>query len=549
MTESARFVRVLPGTRPHVPGPTPRPRARCPPRCDAADGSWKGPSMTRDLIVSSTPQETKVALLEDGVVSEIFIEREAHRGIVGNIYKGRVTRVLPGMQSAFVDLGLERDAFLHVADVFEELTRTSSPPRSSGGPRHRAATRPSRSSSQRGAGGARPGAQGAPGHEGRAHHLPRLPARPLPRLHAHGRARRRVPQDHGRRGAAAAQDRSSRRSGSERGGGGFIARTAGQGRSREDFERDGALPGADLGRGAGASPRASGRPRCSTASSSLVQRLLRDILSDDIASIRLDSEKEFRRTLDLVNQLQPELGPAGAPLQRPREHLRGARRSPPSSSGPCGPRSGFPRAATSSSTRPRPWSRSTSTPGASSGKKTLEDTLAQDEPRRGPGDRAPDPPARPGRHHRGRLHRHGGAQEPAEGDGRARAGAEEGPLAVEAPLRERVRPRDPDPQARAPVPRAHALPDLPLLHGQRDDQERRHRVLGDLRRGQEARCRRRAASVSSCASTPTWPAPWPGTRPRVLKELAGLVEHEVSVQGDPAPAPGAVRRGPAMSRP
>ena len=77
--------------------------------------------MTRDLIVSTTPQETKVALLEDGVVSELFIEREAHRGIVGNVYKGRVTRVLPGMQSAFVDIGQERDAFLHVADVFEEL--------------------------------------------------------------------------------------------------------------------------------------------------------------------------------------------------------------------------------------------------------------------------------------------------------------------------------------------------------------------------------------------------------------------------------------------
>jgi ribonuclease G len=77
--------------------------------------------MTRDLIVSTTPGETRVALLEDGVLAELFIEREAHRGIVGSIYKGRVTRVLPGMQSAFVDLGLERDAFLHAADVFEEL--------------------------------------------------------------------------------------------------------------------------------------------------------------------------------------------------------------------------------------------------------------------------------------------------------------------------------------------------------------------------------------------------------------------------------------------
>ena len=77
--------------------------------------------MPRDLIVSTSPEETRVALLEDGVVSELFLEREAQRGIVGSIYKGRVTRVLPGMQSAFVDLGLERDAFLHATDVFEEL--------------------------------------------------------------------------------------------------------------------------------------------------------------------------------------------------------------------------------------------------------------------------------------------------------------------------------------------------------------------------------------------------------------------------------------------
>src|SRR5437667_5625827 len=77
--------------------------------------------MNKDLIVSSTPRETKVALLEDGAVAEFFIEREAHRGVVGNVYKGRVTRVLPGMQSAFVDLGLEKDAFLYVDDVGDEV--------------------------------------------------------------------------------------------------------------------------------------------------------------------------------------------------------------------------------------------------------------------------------------------------------------------------------------------------------------------------------------------------------------------------------------------
>ncbi len=76
--------------------------------------------MSKELIVSHHPQETKVALVEDGVVAEVSVERESGRSVVGNLYKGRVNRVLPGMQSAFVDAGLERDAFLYVSDVLEE---------------------------------------------------------------------------------------------------------------------------------------------------------------------------------------------------------------------------------------------------------------------------------------------------------------------------------------------------------------------------------------------------------------------------------------------
>ena len=73
--------------------------------------------MNKEMVISSTPHETRVAILEDDQVVEVFIEREHSRGVVGNIYKGRVSKVLPGMQSAFVDLGLERDAFLYVSDV------------------------------------------------------------------------------------------------------------------------------------------------------------------------------------------------------------------------------------------------------------------------------------------------------------------------------------------------------------------------------------------------------------------------------------------------
>ena len=75
--------------------------------------------MTHEILINVTPQEARVAMLEQGVVQELHIERASARGLVGNIYLGRVARVLPGMQSAFVEIGLERAAFLHIADIWE----------------------------------------------------------------------------------------------------------------------------------------------------------------------------------------------------------------------------------------------------------------------------------------------------------------------------------------------------------------------------------------------------------------------------------------------
>src|SRR5947207_10104722 len=77
--------------------------------------------MTKEMIVSSNGHETMVDSLEDDLVAEVFVERERHRGVVGNVYKGRVSKVLPGMQSSFIDLGPERDGFLYVADVVDTL--------------------------------------------------------------------------------------------------------------------------------------------------------------------------------------------------------------------------------------------------------------------------------------------------------------------------------------------------------------------------------------------------------------------------------------------
>ncbi len=74
-------------------------------------------AISEELLINVTPRETRIAVLENGVLQEVYIERESKRGLVGNIYKGKVVRVLPGMQAAFIDIGLERAAFLHESDI------------------------------------------------------------------------------------------------------------------------------------------------------------------------------------------------------------------------------------------------------------------------------------------------------------------------------------------------------------------------------------------------------------------------------------------------
>ena len=73
--------------------------------------------MSEEILMNITPMESRVALVENGVLQEIYVERTRSRGIVGNIYKGKVVRVLPGMQAAFVDIGLERAAFIHASEI------------------------------------------------------------------------------------------------------------------------------------------------------------------------------------------------------------------------------------------------------------------------------------------------------------------------------------------------------------------------------------------------------------------------------------------------
>ena len=261
--------------------------------------------MNRDLIVSSTPQETKVALLENGVVSELFIERDAHRGIVGSVYKGRVTRVLPGMQSAFVDLGLERDAFLYVADVFEELDENLLTPEEQAEAVRVAHDAPIEEKLHEGQDVLVQVVKEPLGTKGaRVTSHVSIPGRYLVFMPTveHIGVSRKITDDAERRRLKSIMKEIRQ----ERGGGGFIVRTAGNERSRDDFERDARY----LTRVWDEVRAIAGRERAPAVlhrEPTLVERLLRDLLSDDMASVKLDTEKEYRRTVDLVNQLQPEL--------------------------------------------------------------------------------------------------------------------------------------------------------------------------------------------------------------------------------------------------
>ena len=259
--------------------------------------------MARDLIVSTSPEETRVALLEDGVVSELFLEREAQRGIVGSIYKGRVTRVLPGMQSAFVDLGLERDAFLHAADVFEELPENLLTA-------DEVTTARSAPIEERLREGQEVVVQvlkeplGTKGARITSHvSLPGRYVVLMPTVE-HVGVSRKITDDPERRRLKTVLKEVRQ----ERGGGGLIARTAGQGKSPEAFLRDGAYLSRTWDEVRALASR-NPAPMLLYREPSLVERLLRDLLSEEVASIRLDDQKAFDRALDLVRALEPALAP------------------------------------------------------------------------------------------------------------------------------------------------------------------------------------------------------------------------------------------------
>jgi ribonuclease G len=297
--------------------------------------------MTKEMIISSSAHETRVAILEDDQVAEIFIERERSRGVVGNLYKGRVSKVLPGMQSAFVDLGLERDGFLYVSDVvatFEEFDRLETDEEEGAGAANGAPA---------GNGGSRRGGPHRPRHGDGAEAARRADRAPEPkieellkegqeiivqvakeplgtkgaRLTSHatmpGRFLVFMPTvDHvGVSRKIDSRDERSRLRGivrefREQHGftGGVIIRTAAAGRPKDDIVSDLSYfhrvwteirEKADTSRA----------PAVVYREASLVAKLLRDLLTEEFSAIRIDNEHEYRRVLELVERIMPSLAP------------------------------------------------------------------------------------------------------------------------------------------------------------------------------------------------------------------------------------------------
>jgi ribonuclease G len=305
--------------------------------------------MANKMLVESDPHQTRIAVLEDDRLTEIFVERHRHRGLVGNVYKGRVTRVLPGMQAAFVDIGLERDAFLYVSEVvntvaeFERLESGEDEEEEAPEPAVVAAGGAEASAEGESApvagGGARAERRGRDRDRDKDAPEPKIEdllkegqevlvqvvKEPLgtkgARLTSHatmpGRFLVFMPTvDHvGVSRKIESREERSRlrgivRSFREEHGftGGVIIRTAAADRSEQDIISDLSYfhqVWTEI-RQKMESRRA---PAVLFQEQSLVTKLLRDLLTDDYTAIRIDNEQEYRRVIALVERIMPNLLP------------------------------------------------------------------------------------------------------------------------------------------------------------------------------------------------------------------------------------------------
>ena len=294
--------------------------------------------MTKEMIISSNGHETMVAILEDDLVAEIFVERERQRGVVGNVYKGRVSKVLPGMQSSFIDLGLERDGFLYVADVIDTMEEFD---KLEAGDEER---RPQRR--RRSAGQDRDRDKPQPKIEDLLKEgqeiLVQVVKEPLgtkgARLTSHvtmaGRFLVFMPTvDHvGVSRKIESRDERGRLRGIVREfreahgfTGGVIIRTAAAGRPKEDIVSD-LEAFHKIWTEIRQRTESSRAPAVVYREQSLVGKLLRDLLTDEFQAIRIDNAQEHQRVLELVERIMPNARAEGEAVREAVSDLRRVRR-------------------------------------------------------------------------------------------------------------------------------------------------------------------------------------------------------------------------------
>ncbi len=417
-----------------------------------------------DILINITPQETRIAVLNAGVVQELHIERSALRGLVGNIYLGRVARVLPGMQSAFIDIGLERAAFLHVADIWEyrQFTQVKPPPIErlihEGDTvmvqvvKDPIGTKGARLSTQVSLAGRMLVYLPQDPHIGISQRI----EDEAERTQLRETLKRLVPPD-------------------EKGG--YIIRTSAEDATEQDLTNDldylRVLWGRILERRTGSSA-----PYMLYQELSLAQRVLRDIATEETTTIHVDSRENFVKLEQFATQFVSRVAHKLAHYtgERPLFDLysidaeieRALGRRVELKSG------GYliidqTEAMTTIDVNT----------GGFVGTRNFDDTILQDEPRSRAGDRAPAAAAQPRRHHHRRLHRHDERRAPRSGAGRVQEGAGARPHAHD---RQRIHAagtgRD-DAQAHPRVIGAHPVRAVPGLPGARRAEDGSHRVFRD----------------------------------------------------------------------
>lgn len=250
--------------------------------------------MSTEFLLNFTPQETRIAIIEQGVVQELHVERPASRGIVGNIYLGRVVRVLPGMQSAFIDIGLERTAFLHVADIWSERQNGE-------------AARPIERVLTEGQSIMVQALKDPLGTKG---------ARLSTQISLAGRLLVYLPQEKHIGISQRIGDESEREQLRERLGrlvpeekaGGFIVRTMAENATDEELTADIAYLH-KLWNEINEDAEGSKAPCLLHEDLNLAQRILRDLVADDTARVRIDSRENYRKLQEFASEYTPKVLP------------------------------------------------------------------------------------------------------------------------------------------------------------------------------------------------------------------------------------------------